>query len=53
VRHGFTHFELRIALYAAKVPSIEADGFLRDAADLANEALPSVMRKCVRAVQAT
>jgi A/G-specific adenine glycosylase len=48
VRHGFTHFELTIHLYAARVPSIEADGFQRPIADLADEALPSVMRKCVR-----
>jgi len=49
VRHGFTHFELHLALYAATVPSIEADGFLRPAADLHDEALPSLMRKCVAA----
>ncbi len=47
VRHGFTHFELRISVLAAQVPTISADGFLRDAACLAGEALPSVMRKCV------
>lgn len=50
VRHGFTHFELRLALYAATVPSIEADGFLRPAAMLTDEALPSLMRKCVAAI---
>ena len=50
VRHGFTHFELRIAVYAASVPRIEADGFLREAAALRDEALPSLMRKCVAAV---
>ena len=49
VRHGFTHFELHIALYAAAVPRIEADGFLRPAAQLQDEALPSLMRKCVNA----
>ena len=47
VRHGFTHFELRITLLAAEVPVIAAEGFLRDIAALADEALPSVMRKCV------
>jgi A/G-specific adenine glycosylase len=51
VRHGFTHFELHLALYAAAVSRIEADGFLRPAAALAGEALPSLMRKCVAAVQ--
>lgn len=48
VRHGFTHFELRIDLFAARVERIEAEGFLRPADALAREALPSVMRKCVR-----
>jgi A/G-specific adenine glycosylase len=51
VRHGFTHFELHLALYAATVPSIEADGFLRPTAALAHEALPSLMRKCVATAQ--
>jgi A/G-specific adenine glycosylase len=50
VRHGFTHFELFIDLYAAAVPRIEAEGFLRDAGSLEGEALPSLMRKCVAAV---
>jgi A/G-specific adenine glycosylase len=48
VRHGFTHFELTIALFAARVTRIEADGFRRPVDALAHEALPSVMRKCVR-----
>jgi A/G-specific adenine glycosylase len=48
IRHVFTHFELFLDVYAATVPRIAADGFLRPAAALANEALPSVMRKCVR-----
>ena len=48
VRHGFTHFELTLRLYAARVPRIDADGFQRPITALANEALPSVMRKCVR-----
>ena len=47
VRHGLTHFELRLDVFAARVPEIEADGFLVDTAALAREALPSVMRKCV------
>ena len=46
VRHGFTHFELRLTLLAAEVPAIAADGFLRAIAALDAEALPSVMRKC-------
>ncbi len=51
VTHGFTHFELLIDVYAASVPTIQADGFLRPATALAQEALPSVMRKCVRVAQ--
>ena len=51
VRHGFTHFELHIVLYSATVPVIAADGFLRDADMLEDEALPSVMRKCVAAAR--
>ena len=52
VRHGFTHFELTIHLYAARVPRIDAEGFQRPIAALADEALPSVMRKCVRLASA-
>jgi A/G-specific adenine glycosylase len=48
VRHGFTHFELTINLFAAHVPRIDAPGFSRPINQLAHEALPSVMRKCVR-----
>jgi A/G-specific adenine glycosylase len=48
VRHGFTHFELTIEMFAARVPRIEAAGFARPIAKLADEALPSLMRKCVR-----
>jgi len=48
VRHGFTHFELTIDLLAARVPRIDAEGFARPIAMLADEALPSLMRKCVR-----
>jgi A/G-specific adenine glycosylase len=50
VSHGFTHFELAIDLYAAPVPEIQAEGFTRPAAALADEALPSVMRKCIAAL---
>ena len=48
VRHGFTHFELTIDLFAARVERIEADGFHCPVTALAHEALHSVMRKCVR-----
>ena len=47
VRHGFTHFEVSIVLFAARVERIEAIGFQRPIATLDGEALPSVMRKCV------
>ncbi len=47
VRHGLTHFELRLRVRVAAVPAIVADGFLRPSAELDGEALPSVMRKCV------
>ena len=49
--HGFTHFELTIDVYSADVPAIQADGFLRPAARLTEEALPTVMRKCIRVAQ--
>jgi A/G-specific adenine glycosylase len=52
VRHGFTHFELTIDLLAAQVPRIEAPGFARPIAALAHEALPSLMRKCIRMASA-
>jgi A/G-specific adenine glycosylase len=48
VQHGFTHFELHLELFAARVERIEAEGFLRPVTALADAALPSVMRKCVR-----
>ncbi len=49
VRHGFTHFELHIALFAAQVERIEGEGFLHPVAALEAAALPSVMRKCAAA----
>ena len=48
VRHGLTHFELRLDLYAALVPAIVAEGSCARSDALDAEALPSVMRKCVR-----
>jgi A/G-specific adenine glycosylase len=50
VRHGFTHFTLTLDVYAATVPSIAAPGLLRPVAGLEEEALASVMRKCVALV---
>lgn len=46
VRHGFTHFELAIDLFAARTERIEAAGSLVTADQLAGEALSSLMRKC-------
>ena len=46
-RHGLTHFELVLDVYAAEVPVIAAEGFTRPVADLGQAALPTVMRKCV------
>jgi len=47
VRHGLTHFELRLAVYAAELAVVHAEGTLCDVAGLADQALPTVMRKCV------
>ncbi len=49
VQHGFTHFELLLDIYTARVTTITAEGFLRPADALDAEALPSLMRKCVAA----
>ena len=46
VRHGFTHFELHVALFAAHVARIEAEGILQPLDALESAALPSLMRKC-------
>jgi A/G-specific adenine glycosylase len=46
VRHGFTHFELRLRVMAAEVADIHADGMMVPIETLAEQALPSVMRKC-------
>jgi A/G-specific adenine glycosylase len=51
VHHVFTHFELHLDVLAAQVDRIAADGFLRHRAALADEALPSVMRKAVAVAQ--
>jgi A/G-specific adenine glycosylase len=47
VRHGFTHFELRLRVMAAQVAEIHAEGSTVPIETLAEQALPSVMRKCV------
>jgi A/G-specific adenine glycosylase len=46
VRHGFTHFELEIEVYAAELSKRpKADGHWTS--DLANAALPTLMRKII------
>ena len=50
--HGFTHFQLAMDVYAAEVPIITAEGQAQPAAALAGAALPTVMRRCIRAVEA-
>ena len=45
--HGLTHFTLRLDVYAARVEAIGAEGFLRAADALAQEALPTLMRRGV------
>jgi len=48
VRHGFTHFELRITLFVARVSVINAgEGYLCHSAEIEDQALSSLMRKCV------
>jgi len=49
VRHGFTHFRLHIAVFAAVVERIEGEGFLHPVDALEAAALPTLMRKCVAA----
>jgi A/G-specific adenine glycosylase len=50
IAHVLTHFELHIRVYAASVARIQAEGFLCAPDDLAGAALPTVMRKCLKAV---
>jgi A/G-specific adenine glycosylase len=50
VRHGLTHFDLHLRVFAAEGRG--GDGFWRDVAALEAEALPSVMRKCARLILA-
>lgn len=47
VTHGFTHFELRIDVWGARVPDLMADGEPTAIDALGSAALPSVMRRCV------
>ena len=49
VSHGFTHFQLRLVVYAAKVSATRGYWVAADA--LEAEALPSLMRKVARHVE--
>jgi A/G-specific adenine glycosylase len=51
ISHVFTHFALTLGVFSATVSCIEAEGYLCPSAELAAEALPSVMRKCVALAQ--
>lgn len=57
VRHVFTHFELLLDVYGARVPVIPpfamGEGFLCPAEDVAAQALPSLMAKCLALGQKT
>lgn len=48
IQHVFTHFALDLAVFSAQVPVVQAEGWLCAVDALADEALPSVIRKCVR-----
>ena len=50
VAHVFTHFALTLEVYAATVPavSLSEHGFLRGPDAVKLEALPSLMRKCLK-----
>lgn len=51
VTHGFTHFELQLVVYEARVSAVaakNADGVWTPLEALASEALPTVMRKVVQ-----
>ncbi|WP_419728164.1 A/G-specific adenine glycosylase [Lichenicola sp.] len=56
VRHVFTHFALTVEVWRARVPRIPPGtgtrGFLRAADTLADEALPTLMRKALRVAEA-
>ncbi|WP_428395250.1 A/G-specific adenine glycosylase [Lichenicoccus sp.] len=50
VAHVFTHFALSLEVYAATVPAVSPceHGFLRGPDAVKHEALPSLMRKCLK-----
>lgn len=50
--HGFTHFELEMEVYVARVAEVTAAGTLYAVASLDEVALPTAMRRCVAVVRA-
>ena len=48
--HGFTHFALKLQVYAARVDAVTAPGFLHPVAELDGAGLPTAMRRCIAAV---
>ncbi len=51
--HGFTHFELQMQVFAARVPLINVPGRQCPSQDLGAEALPTVMRRCIDVARRT
>lgn len=50
--HGFTHFELRLEVYAARVERLVAPGLVQPLAGLGQAALPTAMRRGVAVARA-
>ena len=50
VRHGFTHFELRLAVVASAVPEGDGEGWWQPIDLLAEAGLPTLYRRAVEAV---
>ena len=48
---AFTHFELKMSVYAARVGQIEAEGIRHALDELAGVALPAAMRRCIAVVR--
>ena len=49
--HGFTHFQLTLQLFAARVDAVAAPGYLHPVTMLDTAGLPTAMRRCVDAVR--
>ncbi|WP_117190698.1 A/G-specific adenine glycosylase [Rhizobium terrae] len=47
VTHVFTHFELRLSVFRAKVEKAVTDGWWEPVANLGTQALPTVMKKAI------